>query len=281
MSYFGRTTKYVLRNFFPILIVALIPSIILGLLVSPTSVPAFLVSFVRLRGELPYVVASYPSFFSNYIFGWRTFAYVYPIVLIVLSLIIGGSVIISAIEKHMRVGVMSVKRPLKLLNYSAVPVAITVLAWVILLVLYRFVLFGLALLVNLAAGHIWGLAFVLILIAYIGLFVLLLFLSSPIMLWTPCMMIYGYKFGDAATTSFRMASKRTWSLFVAQAVPFLLLIAARIILELIFAPLTAPIRIIFDIVSCLALLMYYCGLICVAYFDLAEIERKDRRASRY
>ena len=270
-----RASKYTVRNFLPLMAAAVIPAVIVGLLISPTEPAAFFVDYIRGRGMGQ-------GEFAGYFFGGRVPMYhIYPVILIFLSIVIGGSIIISAIEKHMRVGVMSVRSPLKLFNSGAVPAAITLFIWMLMFLLFRFVAFGLALLINLAFGGVFGLAAVFVIITYAGLLVLFFTLSAPLLLWTPCMMIYGYKFSDAASTSFRMAGKRIRPLILAQIIPVAVLFGARIAAELIFAPVAWPAALIFDILSVLVLLMYFCVLIAVAYFDLAEIERRDIKSISY
>jgi len=265
MKYFLQSVKYMMRNFIPLVMVAVLPAVILGLLVAPGGVPTFFVSYASGRGDLP-------QHFAGYLFNWRTLA---AIALILVIMIVGASIIISAIEKHMRVGVMSVRSPIRLLNHSIIPVAITLVFWTLLLVVFRFLLFGLLLLVNLIFGNNWVLSFIIMFAVYVGLLVLYLFLSSPLLLWTPCMMIYGYKFGDAASSSFRMAGKRSRRLFVAQLMPLLIIFGAQIIIDLVFAPLSFPAAAPINIIMCLFLMMYFCSLSAVAYFDLAELGRKD------
>jgi len=274
MRYFSRTIKYMFRNFLPLALVAVVPAVIVGLLMSPTDPAAFFVTYFRWQGY----EGGDTTLFRNYLFDWRVFGHVYPILLIFLSLVAGCGISISAIEKHMRIGVMSVRQPFKLLNSSAVPVIVSLIFLILLYALIRFIYFGLAILINYMTGSFY-LAAVLLALTFVGLITLLLFLASPILLWTPCMMIYGYKFGDAASTGFRMAGKRAFSLFMAQVIPISFFFAVRIIIELIFVaggwavPQAAVWTV--DIIACLLLIMYYCSFVAVAYFDLAGIERKD------
>lgn len=261
------------RNFLPLFIVAIIPAVVLGLLVAPAGVPTFFISYARNRENF---IDS--GNFAEYLFNWRTLA---GLILILIMMIVGAGIIVSAIEKHMRVGVMSVRSPIKLLNQSIVPVVITLVCWTLLLVTFRFLLFGLLLLVNLMFGAQWVLSLVIMIAVYCGLLVVYLFLSAPLLLWVPCMMIYGYKFGDAASSSFRMASKQSKRLFISQLMPLLIIFCVQLIVDLAFAPLPFAVYAVINMIMCLFLLMYFCSLSAVAYFDLAEIERKDEVISLF
>lgn len=236
MKYLSQTFSYLRKNFILSTVVMILPSVVACFLSTPywevSFASAFDYKLYRSAGE------TFRIMFGD---SWQ---YLWPVIVIAVCQVIGASLLMSAIDRHFRTGKLSLKDPLRLLNNSIFPITIGVIVMSVFSIVWRFVLFGLTMLVQ-ATGSVSHMpqlaALAVISIIAIVLFVLHLVIICPMLFWAPTMFIYGYRFRDAAGASFKLitSKKQFMRLFLGLMLPLLPCAVVQMALGYIGAPLWA------------------------------------------
>lgn len=266
MKYIAQTFGYLKKNFWLPLVVFLVPSVVACFL----STPYWEVSFVTAFENNPYIQIG-TTFHILFGDSWQ---YLWPVVVVSVLQIVAASLVMSAIDRHLRTGRLSLRQPLQLINVSVFPLAIGVLIMCAVGIVWRFVLFGLVSLVQVigvAAKFSPGVTLAIISVIAVGLFVVHVMIIMPMLYWAPIMFIYGYRFRDAASMSFKLISGR--KTFVGLFLP--LLPCAGI--QLLMGFLNAPIAVV-RIVGCVVFLftnVYITVYAFMSFYDISDFDRRD------
>lgn len=271
MEYSKRTFAYMFRAFGVLSLVCLPAALVLGIFTKPMASLSYLVDYSETY------VRSFRSIFWL-IFNRYATRTVYPLVLILFSLVFCTSLALSVVEKHFRVGKLMLKAPLKQINNYFLPVLYTFVLLSLILFLYGMVQCGaLTLLHMLISGRgypsVWNL--VLAAILSLGLFVLALWLSCSSMYWTPMMVIYGFSFRDAAASSLRLIDRKSGSILIGLLMPYCIVAVLETVFSLFHI---AWLRIILAVFLYLFLMLYLIVYIMVSMFDLSGMERRDAKS---
>ncbi len=186
MTYIAKTFSYIKKSFWVLLLIAVVPAVLLGLFVRPlgfvTFIPDFAVSAINSYADIAWLI-----------FDRHATVYVYPLLLIFVTLTVCMALALSVIEKHFRTGKLMLKAPLRDLNSSLFPMLKTLAFIIAVYMLFKFILSGLVTLLHFllsGAGHPNTLTVILVSISIIIAFVISIYFSVPIMFWAPLIRIF-------------------------------------------------------------------------------------------
>ncbi|MDE6398453.1 MAG: hypothetical protein K2L51_03940 [Clostridiales bacterium] len=271
MEYLKRTFAYMFRALGVLSLVCLPAALVLGIFTKPMASLSYLVDYSATY------VRSFKSIFWL-IFNRYATRTVYPLALILLSLVFCTSLAMAVIEKHFRVGKLMLKAPLKQINNYFLPVLYTFVLLALILFLYGMVQCGaLTLLHMLVSGRGYPSVLNLVLAAVLslGLFVLSLWLSCSAMYWTPMMVIYGFSFRDATASSLRLIDRKSGSILLGLLTPYLIVAVLESVFSLFHI---AWLRVVLAVLLYLFLMLYLIVYIMVSMFDLSGMERRDAKS---
>ncbi|MCH5165453.1 MAG: hypothetical protein J1G01_03525 [Clostridiales bacterium] len=266
MKYFGQTFSYLKRNFLLPVIAMLVPSLVACFL----STPYWEVSFVAAFDYAPYisVAQTFRIMFGD---SWQ---YLWPVVVIATVQVFGASLVMSAIDRHFRTGRLSLRDPLRLINNSIFPLAIGVIVMSVFSILWRFLLFGLVTLVQVATSAMSlpsGAALAIISAVAVGMFILHVMIITPMLFWAPIMFVYGYGFRDAAATSFKMlAGKRV---FIELFLPMVVCVGVQLLVGFLHAH--TAVAVIINFFVFLVTNVYAIVYTMMVFNEISGLDRRD------
>ena len=270
MKYTILTGKYIFKNFFYVVLFALIPAFALSLSLAEAEIISVL-NAVAIGDFSTWTFFDLFSAISVLNFSsWHS----------VLSGIVGAIAIVPCVallmaflDKHMRFGKRTFNGLWPKLNDNFISTfGYTVLflaiyeVWALLL---SAILFLTSLLPNVIAIYIIGGA------VFVGMHIALLSAIGAIYLWLPCMQITGFQAVEALQYSHQLVTSVRWRILIGQLF-FLFLTEGLIVVCARFLPN----GIIFTVLTTVLftfLLLFYCIRMVIAYFDRDHIERADLR----
>jgi hypothetical protein len=112
------------------------------------------------------------------------------------------------------------------------------------------------------------------LIICVLLAIVIFFLCSLFLLWLPCVEITGFRKYEALNYSYALARQRVWKIFVAFAVPTIIIVTISIVIGM-----TCPKAVAYIAMPLLlgVLFIYTSVMSYMAYADAEGIEREDLR----
>lgn len=273
MNYAKETTLYMFRYLPRILLLMIIPSALSAFFMDPRGfgliIPISDLSAVENFADIFFLV------FSRQLITERF--YIIPIVILLVSVSLAYCV--GMIERHFRLGKMSLARPFTLLNVSFMPVLKAFLLLSIIYVVFKILLVCILTLLNLILGSFMIgeiiVAVIMALVSIIGMCFLLI-VVRPIMHTSAIMLVYGYTFKDAFAVSLRHSEKnKINSLKIALILPFMIYLILGGIMVLF--PVHWLVTAIFHTILLSLLMGYMATYIMIAMFDLSGIERRDNK----
>ena len=268
MQYIKQTLKYMLGAFGVLMLVCLPAATVLGVFTKPMGSLSYCVN---------YAVADIRGFKEMFwlIFNSRAIKHVYPLFLILFSLVFSVALALSVIEKHFRVGKLMLKAPLKQINNYFLPVILTFLILSLILFLYGMIQTGVLTFLHMIISGKGVPSVINVIVACaisLALFVLSVYIACSTMYWAPMMVIYGFTFRDAAAAALRLIDRRMKSILAGVLFPFLVVA----LLESVFSLINIIyVRIPLAVLLYLFLIMYIAAFIMVSMFDLSDMERRD------
>lgn len=247
-------------------IVMIIPSVVACIL----STPYWEVSFVAAFDYQPYLSAS-QTFRLMFGDSWQ---YLWPVVVVAILQTCGASLIMSVVVRHFRTGKLTLRSPWSMINNSIFPIAIGVIVMSVMSIVWRFLLFGLVMLVQViahAASLSTGAALAIIAAVAVVMFILHVITITPILFWAPIMFIYGYRFRDAAAMSFKLISGK--KLYIQLLLPMLFCVGVQLLVG--FLQLHVVIACAIGCVIFLFTNSYAILFTMVTFYDISELERRD------
>ncbi|MDR3021958.1 MAG: hypothetical protein LBU60_04735 [Clostridiales bacterium] len=270
MRYLTQSFAYIKKTFLLYGMLALVPAILLGLFCTPLDTTIFWIFY---RGNNVHNIGD----MFHLVFNVPLYSRVYPLVIIVLSLIICCSLTYNSMETHMKVGKLTIGNPMHGVNYTVIPVSITLFWFILFINVLKFIVTVLAYVIHLLFINSQGSAFPVFLIAMMAVILVFLVVSMAfsMLLWIPAMIMSGYNFRDMAAYSIRLVQKNIWQLFISMAVP----LSATIILLIVLAAsqISAALLTVLSVAIYLFWILYLQSFSMIAYFDLTENERADLR----
>lgn len=266
VKYLEQTFSYIKKHIWLPAVIMTVPAVVACFL----STPYWEVAFVAGFDGAPYksVGDTFHLIFGD---SWK---YIWPAVLVSLVQIFGAAFLMSVMDRHFRTGRLSFRSPLTMVNNSVFPIAVGVVVMGGFSVLWRFVLFGLVSLIQVSAGAMAlpaGVAVATIAVVAVGMFVIHVIAITPMLFWAPIMFIYGYKFRDAAASSFKLIAGK--KLYRALLLP--MIVCAGLQLLVGFLQLAAWAVIIINFAVFLLTNSYVAAFIMLTFYDISELDRRD------
>ena len=224
-------------------------------------------------GETPFLSVS-QTFHLMFGDSWQ---YLWPVAVVCVVQVFGAALLMSAMDRHFRTGKVSIRPVWALINNSIFPIAIGVAIMCAMSIVWRFVLFGIVMLIQTSAEAMSfspGAATAVIAAVVVLAFVLHVLIITPMLFWAPVMFIYGYRFRDAAAASFKMLSgqKIFWGLLLP------MLICAGLQMLIGFLDVHRAVVIIMNFLVFLFTNSYATAYTMLSFYGISDLERRDVKA---
>ena len=270
MRYTIQTSKYIFKNFFYVILFALLPAFALSLSLAEEEI----ITVLNAVAVGDFSTWSFSDLFSA--ISVVNFSSLHSALSGIVGLIVMVpcvALLMAFLDKHMRFGKRTFNGLWSKLNDNFISTfGYTVLFLVIYevwaLLLSAFLSF-VALVPNPIAVYIIAGSI------YVAMHVALLYAIGAIYLWLPCMQITGFRAIEALQYSHQLVTSVKWRILIGQLL-FLFATEALLIACAWFLPnviiFTALTTVLFTL-----LLLFYCVRMVIAYFDRDHIERADLR----
>lgn len=268
MRYTKQSCNYILKNFFYIFPLTILPAFLLSLSTDEVAIQCFVETVIRgdlmnLHFDHIFCAVSVLNFGSweSVIFG----------LLSIVGIIVFMAILMAFLEKHMRIGKRTFNGIFSKLNDNFISTACVVFIVLAMYEIWSLILTALLFLVT--RLQVMVLSYVLGAIVYIAMHVLLIYLVSTIYLWLPCMQITGFKLLEALNYSYNLVASIQWGILIGQ---LMFLFCTEAIMCL--CVMLSPSSLIFTIVTTALfaiLIMIFCVRMEIVYFDRDNIDRAD------
>ena len=262
MHYAKETLRYIFKNFWRMLLLAIIPAVLLGLFTRPASIYQYFTS-VDYYGSTPdfWNVFVEVSFFECV--WWK-------ILIKFIALAIVTAVSLGIIQRHFKVGQFSFSKMPTFLNDNIIMVTCVFVAAAFVITLTQFLISGVIVLAYvMAATFNQYVIFSVVGIAIVYFIVLILF--SLGMMWTAEMLETGAGFFSGFGYAMHRVRGHVFSLFVGTFIPVPILLA----FSYLFAYFNLSFGFAINMVLYVFIYMYYIAFAMVSYYDVSGIERED------
>lgn len=267
MKYTAKASKYVFKNFWYIFPFAAIPAFFFALALDAPVLEIVLQSFFS--GKIN-EITFHDAFCAISIFNFAdATAIVSGIVGIVVS-VVCVSMLMAMLEKHMRIGKRTFNGLFSKLNDNLLPTGAFALLMLAFYELWTVV--AAALTALFASITILPLAYVLTVIAFVGMHFVLMYAISTVYLWLPCRQITGFKAFEALSYSYQLVAPETKQIVFSQVG---VLIVSELIIGAIAIFLSEWGMMLAAWAAYTLMLMLFCVRMQVVYFDRAQIDRAD------
>ena len=267
MKYTAKSIEYVFKNFWYIFPFAVIPAFFFALALDAPALEVVLKSFFG--GKINEITFT-DAFRAISIFNFAdSKAIISGLIGIVVS-VVCVSMLMAMLEKHMRIGKRTFNGLIAKLNDNLLSTGAFAL---LMLAFYElWTVITAALIALFASITVLPLAYVLTIIAYVGMHFVLIYAISTVYLWLPCMQITGFKPFEALSYSYQLVAPEMGKIAISQIVA---LILAELIIGAIAVFLFEWIMIVAAMMAYTCLIMLFCVRMQVVYFDRAQIDRAD------
>lgn len=262
MHYAVKTVKYIFKNFWRILLLAIVPALLLGLFTKPAAIFDYF--------------ASVDYYGSKHDF-WDVFVKIsffecvwWKILIGFAALAMFTAVSLGIIQRHFKVGQFSFGKTLTYLNDNIIMVTAVFVVALFAITLAQFLISGIIMFVAVFATSFTQYA-VFSVIGISIVYFLMLILFSMGMMWSAEMLETGASFFAGFGLAMRKVRGHVFSLFVGITVPVSVLFAEACL----FAYLNVSFAFAINMVTYLFIYMYYTAFAVVAYYDICGIERED------
>ncbi len=268
MKYFRNTMKYVFRNFPMLLLFAIIPAIVLA---TTGNIWKFVAFFAN---------SSAISMSFGEIYSYFSFMFGESILLGLLGIFVVAffaSLAYSAVERHMKIGKISISRPFARVDetiLAVLPVFVFYIVMLELCALLNTVLIVCAGLVSTSVASV--VAIVSSLVIYSASIVI----TVQIIFWIPSMIVLGYPLKSALIFSMNSISGKTSYAFKHFSISLVLASLASGFAYVFLSGYLAGFTVLIIIIVYLLLFMFIISYSMVAFFDVAEENRNDLKKSK-
>lgn len=268
-------TKYMLKTAPYFILVALIPSALMGLYSTPLGHIFYFYDYAN------NIISPMPKGYVeiiNDMFGY--FPHLWMIIVDFALMLIFASLIMGLMERHLRSGRFGFRQPFRRINDSLLALLPVTLALIIVQVLFSFIASGIVALSHYifadfgAPPTAWAFIVSITVICVLQL-ILIIFYSMGILI-PSTYMIVGYPYFSSVSYASKLRQKDAFSLFVACFVPFFVVFIIGVLGRLIDQLLWLDLRIV-NTISYTYLFLYFTSLSMTAYYELSGTERMDYR----
>ena len=267
MKYTAKATKYVFKNFWYIFPFAVIPAFFFALSLDAPALEIILKNFFS--GKINEITFA-DTFRAISIFNFADTRAIISGIIGIFVTVICVSMLMAMLEKHMRIGRRTFNGLFAKLNDNLLSTGAFTL---LLLAFYElWTVIAAAIFALFASIQVIPLAYVLTVIAFIGMHFVLMYAISAVYLWLPCMQITGFRPFEALSYSYQLVAPASSKIVFSQIVG---LIFAEFIIGAIAIWLSEWWMILAAMAAYTVLLMIFCVRMQVVYFDRAQIDRAD------
>lgn len=268
MRYLAMAFRYVFKNFIFIFFFAIIPSYFFVMSADIPNIAAIAESIVSGRFA--------PSFYELFDFFSLFSPDRWPFALAAFLLtVLFMSMLLSLMEKHMRIGTRSFRDLFKRIDYNIGSTFFILILGAAFYEIWALVSAGFVsvivlIVTNELARCILGV------IASAGMMLLLCYVVSVFLLWLPCRQITGYSFLDSLAYSSQLATGRRRSIFLSVFLPYVACAFLQGAVVIIAAVFDVRVIVFFCIeIIYIFMFLYYNALMYVMFFDANGEERMD------
>ena len=270
MRYTIQTGKYVFKNFFYVILFAIIPAVALSLSLAKEEIARVLNAIIV--GDFSTWTFS-DLFCSISVLNFSSWHSVTTGIIGVIAIVPCVALLMAFLDKHLRFGKRTFNGLWPKLNDNFISTfgytcffLMIYEAWALLL---SALLFFVSLIPNAITVYVVGGAI------FVAMHVVLLNAVGAIYLWLPCMQITGFHAVEALQYSHQLVTSVKWKILVGQL--FLLFLTEGVIMACArylpeFAIFTGVTSVLF-----ILLMLFYCVRMMIAYFDRDHIDRADLR----
>jgi len=171
------------------------------------------------------------------VFDGDIFVRVYPLIIIFSVSVVFFSLGFGVVERYLRIGKVTLYRPMSILNITFIPTLVFVLLGATSIFLLKLIMSSLIIIVHLitsGAGMAPALSITIVSVLSVVLPIVAIGLFLWLFLLLPTMTISGYTFMDSVGYSIRLAYKDFWSLFLSIIVPVFVFVAIEVGFSFLF-----------------------------------------------
>ncbi|MCL1945413.1 MAG: hypothetical protein FWF56_06400 [Firmicutes bacterium] len=269
MKYTKLSLAYLKDNFFIYAILSLIPAIVLGVYTKPFNTALFWVKYSD------YKIDNFGDMLAL-VLNAKAFVQAYPFIVALLSVLFCSSMFFNVMEQHLKIGKLSLANPLFGVNYTAIPVFVTVFVLGIVVLLLKILVASLSYFVHEMFFDPQSIVIsnIIIAIMSVSLVFLIIALFLSMLLWIPGIIMSGYKFVDMVVYCLRLIQDNFMQLYSGLVFPLIFTMIVCITISM----LTSSVSIIVfsNIIIYLFWIMYIQSYSMLSYFDLTKVERNDK-----
>lgn len=264
MKFFKDSWLYFYKNWWYLLILSLPVGVFAGALINPFKIIEFIGSYAYINVE------NFGSIFNKlFDFSWQG---VLLFVLAFGAVCVCVSVALGFIENNMRSGKKDYKAFFKYINNNLLIVALNLAAFVLVLLLIKFLLSAILFLfavifTGLNSTPNIGTIIVSALLCVASL-LLIMQIFTTFLINIPNMMINGFSFKNALYNSIKLANKTNHKLLIASIIPLPIVILLIVLTNGFW---------VVNLILAIVLFIYFAPLAMVAYFDVSDTTRYDNR----
>ena len=257
--------KYIFKNLWFVLPFALVPAVFVALSIDQGAIRELAHEFFTGAPQVQFFLL-FRAFSFVRVDHWLGAVYG---VGAAVTTVIFTTVMLSLVEKHMRIGKRTFSGAFSQVGNFALTALLVVIVYLALYELWALVLSAILFVIT-ALNHLL-VVYILYGVACALLLIVLLYVTTIFYLWLPCMQITGFKPYDAFLYAYRLMIGVRWRLIGAMAISFL--VGAAAIGAASFLPLYAFLPIAF--VLSVFLLLSFCIRMEAVYFYTDKLDRED------
>lgn len=281
MNYTASSVRYVFKNLFYIILLSVLPAACMSLLTCLGDSNAFFRSFFT--GDTASV--TWPQIFNTFsIIRFQSFlpdnpaagifAALLADVVTLLVIVICASMLLSMLDKHMRIGKRTLNGIFGKINDNLLSTLSITLLFTFLYEIFALVFSSLAMLIFSGVAS-KALQYVLFCVTLVVVFGALLYVIALLYLWLPCMQVTGFKAFEALRYSNQITEKSKRRLISS-------MVTSVVIGNLFVIPAIMFLSYGAYVVKLIVYMFFFMMFITrmeIAYFDAAQIEREDLKES--
>lgn len=265
MSVMFSSVKYIFKNFWYVLLCAVLPAIFLALSLDYRSIHDYVVAFFTGNPRVGFL-----DFFCIWsLFHFHSSLSIIYGVCMFVCVVISASFLFVIVEKHMRLGRRTPNGVLAGFKNAFLPVlgvaAIYLVVYEVFVIVLASLLFAVSAIPNTIAVYI------LTVIVYLALFFALFYVTAAFYLWLPCKLMTGFSVYDTFRYSYRLAAGERTKLVLA----FMLFTVITVAVGALVSLLPSYAHYIVTSVLYAFLFLDFCIRMETAYFKADKLDRED------
>lgn len=270
MKYTIQTGKYIFKNFFYVVLFAVLPAFALSLSLAEAEI----IKVLNAVAVGDFSAWTFSDLFSAIsVLNFSSWHSVLSGLLGVIMIVPCVALLMAFLDKHMRFGKRTFNGLLSKLNDNFISTFGYTFLFVAIYEVWALLLSALLVFVALIPNAIA--VYILAGLVFIAMHVALLYAIGAIYLWLPCMQITGFRAVEALQYSYQLMTTVKWRILVGQLL-FLFATEALLIACAWFLPDVVVFTVLTTVLFTL-LMLFYCVRMVIAYFDRDQIERADLR----